>query len=199
MTSERLNGQRVVLARYPKGALQPSDFAVEDCAAPAPSEGEFLVRTHVISVDPMLRLFIDRSALRGGHAGPAAWYNHPRRGGGRSGCLAPQRFCREGDLVEGRFGWQHYAISNGAGVNRVNPALGPLENALGIGGLPGFTAYVGLEAAGGVKPGQTILVSGAAGAVGSAVGALMRARGGRAVAIAGGQSKRGYLIDEGGL
>ena len=101
-----------------------------------------------------------------------------------------------GDLVEGRFGWQHYAASNGMGVHRVNPGLGEPQNALGIGGLPGFTAYAGLAAAGGVKPGQTFLVSGAAGAVGSVAGALINARGGRAVGIASGAAKRRYLIEE---
>ena len=76
------------------------------------------------------------------------------------------------------------------------PALGPIENALGIAGLPGFTAYCGLQVAGGVKAGQTFLVSGAAGAVGSAAGALIAARGGRAVGIAGGADKCRYLTEQ---
>ena len=78
---------------------------------------------------------------------------------------------------------------------RVPARFGGLENALGIGGLPGFTAYIGLNVAGGVKPDQTVLVSGAAGAVGSAVGALVKARGGRVVGIAGGEDKRRYLLE----
>jgi NADPH-dependent curcumin reductase CurA len=101
-----------------------------------------------------------------------------------------------GTIVEGRFGWQHFAVSNGAGVRRVNPKLGGPENALGIGGLPGFTAYVGLEVAGEVTATQTFLISGAAGAVGSAVGALIHARGGRAVGIAGGEAKCRYLVEQ---
>ena len=102
-----------------------------------------------------------------------------------------------GDLVEGRFGWQHYAISNGTGVNRVDPAIGGPENALGIGGLPGFTAFVGVDTAADVRPGTTVLVSGAAGAVGSVVGPLVKARGGRAVGIVGDAAKRDHLIANG--
>jgi NADPH-dependent curcumin reductase len=194
MTSEKPTGQRVVLRSYPKGSLQPSDFAVEDSAAPSTKDGEFLVRTRFISVDPMLRLFVDRTPFGGAMPPMPLGTTIP---GAAVGEVVESRHpgFAVGEIVEGRFGWQHYATSNGAGVNRVNPALGPIENALGIAGLPGFTAYVGLHVAGGVKAAQTILVSGAAGAVGSMAGALIRARGGRAVGIAGGESKRRYLID----
>jgi NADPH-dependent curcumin reductase CurA len=195
MTSERPTGQRVVLHRYPEGSLLPADFAVENYAAPALQDGEFLVRTQLISVDPMLRLFVDRTPFGGGMPPMPLGTTMP---GAAVGEVIESRHpgFKIGELVEGRFGWQHYAASKGTGVIRVNPALGAPENALGIAGLPGFTAYVGLHVAGGVTPGQTILVSGAAGAVGSAAGALIRARGGRAVGIAGGAAKRRYLIDE---
>jgi len=195
MTSERPSGQRVVLRRYPQGPLQPSDFAVESDATPSMQDGEFLVSTIFVSVDPMLRLFVDQAPFGGAMPPMPLGTTIP---GAAVGKVIESRHpgFAAGDLVEGRFGWRHYATSNGAGVNRVNPALGAPENALGIAGLPGFTAYVGLHAAGGVKPGQTILVSGAAGAVGSAAGALIRARGARAVGIVGGEAKRRYLIDE---
>jgi NADPH-dependent curcumin reductase len=189
------SGQRVVLRHHPQGAMQPSDFGVEDLTVPAIGGGEFLVRALYVSVDPMLRLFIDPAPLGGKMPpmplgttipGPAVGEviesNHPD--------------FVVGTIVEGRFGWQHFAVSNGAGVQRVNPKLGGPENALGIGGLPGFTAYVGLEIAGGVKAGQTFLVSGAAGAVGSAAGTLIHARGGRVVGIAGGAAKCRYLVDQ---
>jgi NADPH-dependent curcumin reductase len=189
------SGQRVVLRHHPQGAMQPSDFGVEELTVPAIGEGEFLVRAIYVSVDPMLRLFIDPAPLGGKMPpmplgttipGPAVGEviesNHPD--------------FAVGTIVEGRFGWQHFAVSNGAGVQRVNPKLGGPENALGIGGLPGFTAYVGLEVAGGVEAGQTFLVSGAAGAVGSAAGALIHARGGRAVGIAGGEAKCRYLVEQ---
>jgi len=195
MSMNTANASKVVLASYPEGNLQPGDFAVQACPVPVVAEGTFLVRNVYVSVDPMLRIFIDRmplgsttmpslplgTTIPGAAVGEVVESRHPD--------FTP------GDIVEGRFGWQHLAISNGQGVNRVPPALGGIENALGIGGLPGFTAYIGLHVAGGVKPGQTILVSGAAGAVGSAVGALVKARGGRVVGIAGGEDKRRYLLD----
>jgi NADPH-dependent curcumin reductase CurA len=184
-----------VLRRYPEGKLQPSDFAVEDYVPPALQDGQFLVRMLYVSVDPMLRLFVDQAPFVGGMPAMPLGTTIP---GAAVGVVAESRHpaFKVGDLAEGRFGWQHYATSDGKGVNRVNPALGAPENALGVAGLPGFTAYVGLHVAGGVKTGQTILISGAAGAVGSAAGALIRARGGRAVGIAGGEAKRRYLIDE---
>ena len=187
-------GRQVVLCRHPDGPIRPDDFEIIQSEPVLPPEGGFLVRTLFVSVDPMLRLFIDPKPLGGlmppmplGTPIPGAAVGEVIESGNPAFAV--------GDLVEGRFGWQDYAISDGAGVNRVSPALGGAENALGIAGLPGFTAYVGLEAAGGVKPGQTYLVSGAAGAVGSVAGALIRSRGGRAVGIAGGADKRRYLID----
>jgi NADPH-dependent curcumin reductase len=187
-------GRRVALRHHPDGALRPSDFAVEDQQRPSPEAGQFLVRTTFISVDPMLRLFVDRTPFGGGMPALPLGTTIP---GAAVGEVVESRHpdYAVGDLVEGRFGWQSFALSDGNSVIRVNPHLGPPENALGIAGLPGFTAYVGLEAAGGVKPGQTVLVSGAAGAVGSAVGVLIRARGGRAVGIAGGADKCRYLVD----
>lgn len=195
MTAEGPTGQRVVLRHYPEGALRPTDFAVEDFARPIPNAGEFLVQTQFVSVDPMLRLFVDAKPFGGGMPPLPLGTTIP---GAATGTVIESSHpdYKPGDAVEGRFGWQTFATSTGAGVNRVNPGLGAQEHALGIGGLPGFTAYVGLHVAGGVKPGQTFLVSGAAGAVGSAVGALVNARGGRVVGIAGGEAKRRFLIDE---
>jgi NADPH-dependent curcumin reductase len=188
------SAKKVVLRQHPEGPLKPSDFSVEGAAMPEMDEGKFLVRNAFISVDPMLRIFIDKRPLGGDFLPPLPL-----------GTVIPGAAVGEvikslhpdykvGDLVEGRFGWQNFAVSNGQGVVRVPAGFGAIENALGIGGLPGFTAYIGLDVAGGLKPGQTILVSGAAGAVGSAVGALIKSRGGRVVGIAGGEEKRRYLL-----
>lgn len=197
MKSKNPSEQRVVLRRYPVGALRAGDFAVEDYAMPSPAQGEFLVNNLFVSVDPMIRLFVDYAPLGGTFPPLPLGATIP---GAAVGEVIESRHpdYAVGDLVEGRFGWQHHAVSNGSGVHRINPALGRPEAALGIGGLPGFTAYIGLQVAGGVKPGQTILVSGAAGAVGSVVGALVKARGGRAVGIASGKAKQRYLIEEAG-
>lgn len=189
------NGQRVVLRHHPEGAVQPSDFALEDQPVPEAGDGEFLVRNIYASVDPMLRLFIDPKPFGGGMQAMPLGSTIPGPAVGEIVASNHPDFA-VGALIEGRFGWQSYAVSKGIGVNRVNPRLGPIETALGIAGLPGFTAYCGLQAAGGVIPGQTILVSGAAGAVGSAAGALIHARGGRAVGIAGGAEKCRYLTEQ---
>jgi NADPH-dependent curcumin reductase CurA len=161
---------------------------------PQVADGTFLVRNIFVSVDPMLRIFIDRTPL-GSKSMPSLPVGTTIPGAA-AGEVVESRHpdFAIGDIVEGRFGWQHLALSNGQGVNRVPRSLTAIENALGIGGLPGFTAYIGLKIAA-VKPGQTILVSGAAGAVGSAVGAFVCARGGRVVGIAGGEEKRRYLLD----
>lgn len=196
MSNERPSGRRVALARYPEGDLKPSDFSVEDQEAPAIGEGEFLVRNLFVSVDPMLRLFVDAKPLGGSFPGLPLGTTVP---GAAVGEIVESRNpdYPVGTTVEGRFGWQHYAKSNGAGVNTVSGALGGPEQALGIGGLPGFTAYVGLHVAD-LKPGQTVLVSGAAGAVGSVVGPLAASRGIRAVGIASGAEKVRYLTQEAG-
>ncbi|PXA82835.1 NADP-dependent oxidoreductase [Nostoc sp. 3335mG] len=196
MSGERPVGQRVALARYPEGDLQPSDFAIEDQATPAIGDGEFLVRNLFVSVDPMLRLFVDAKPLGGSFPGLPLGTTVP---GAAVGEIVESNNAEfpVGTTVEGRFGWQHYAKSNGAGVNIVSGALGGPEQALGIGGLPGFTAYVGLHVAD-LKPGQTVLVSGAAGAVGSVVGPLAASRGIRAVGIASGPDKAHYLVEQAG-
>ncbi|MEY2927282.1 MAG: hypothetical protein RL367_1759 [Pseudomonadota bacterium] len=189
------SGQRVVLRHYPQGGVRPSDFGIEDQDIPAAGEGQFVVRAIFASVDPMLRLFIDAKPFISGLPPMPLGAIIP---GPAVGEIIESRHpdFAVGEIVEGRFGWQNFAVSNGAGVQRFNPQLGPVENALGIAGLPGFTAYTGLQEAGGVSAGQTFLVSGAAGAVGSAAGALIHARGGRAVGIAGGASKCRYLTEK---
>jgi len=163
---ERPSGRRVVLQRVPQGRLDPADLAVENYRAPELKDGEFLVRNLFLSIDPMNRLHIDGSALGGAVPPLPLGSTIP---GAAVGEVFESRHpdFAVGELVEGRFGWQHYGVSRGDAVRRVNPALGEPENALGIGGLPGFTAFVGLSVVGGVQPGQTVLVSGAAGAVGS--------------------------------
>lgn len=188
------SARSVILHRYPEGAVQASDFAVAERPLPVPGDGEFLVGIDYVSVDPMLRLFIDPKPFGGGM--PAMPLGSPIPGAA-VGRIIESRHpgFKAGEVVEGRFGWNTLAVSNGVGVQRVSPALGPIENALGIGGLPGFTAYVGLRVAGELKADQTVLVSGAAGAVGSVVGALLKARGIRVVGIAGGEEKRRYLME----
>lgn len=199
MTANWAKGRRIVLRRHPEHELQPSDFDFEDQETLTPGQNQFLVRNLFISVDPMLRLLVDAAPL-GGLLPSLSLPLGATIPGPAVGEIIESRLesFAVGDLVEGRFGWQDYALSDGAGVHRISKALGAPENALGIGGLPGFTAYIGLNVAGGVKPGQNFLVSGAAGAVGSVAGPLIRARGGRAVGIVSGKAKQRYLVEQAG-
>ena len=195
MPLDNQSAKKVVLRNHPKGHLKATDFAVEAGTVPEVTDGTFLVRNVFVSVDPMLRIFIDQKPL-GSSTMPGLPLGTVIPGAAVGEVIESRHTgFKPGDIVEGRFGWQHYALSKGHGVGRVPARFGGLENALGIGGLPGFTAYIGLNVAGGVKPDQTVLVSGAAGAVGSAVGALVKARGGRVVGIAGGEDKRRYLLE----
>jgi NADPH-dependent curcumin reductase CurA len=101
-----------------------------------------------------------------------------------------------GDIVQGEFGWQEYAISNGRGIRKIDPKLAPISTSLGVLGMPGLTAYFGLLDIGQPKAGETVVVSGAAGAVGAIVGQIARIKGCRAVGIAGSDDKVRYLVDE---
>ena len=101
-----------------------------------------------------------------------------------------------GDIVEGRTGWQEYVMSDGRGVRKIDPSLAPITTALGVLGMPGMTAWTGLKNIGQPKPGETLVVAAASGAVGSLVGQLAKLKGCRAVGIAGGEKKCNYVVEE---
>jgi NADPH-dependent curcumin reductase CurA len=103
---------------------------------------------------------------------------------------------KAGDIVQSEFGWQEYAVSDGKGVRKVDPSIAPISTAIGILGMPGMTAYFGLLEIGQPKSGETVLISGAAGAVGMAVGQIAKIKGCRVVGIAGSDDKVQYLVDE---
>jgi NADPH-dependent curcumin reductase CurA len=149
-----------------------------------------LLRTLYVSVDPYMRGRISgvRSYARPVEIGEVM-------GGGAVARVVASRHAgfSEGDVVEGMLGWQDYALSDGAGLRRVDPALAPISTALGVLGMPGMTAYFGLLEIGRPKAGETVLVSGAAGAVGSLVGQIAKLQGCRAVGIAGSDDKVAWL------
>jgi NADPH-dependent curcumin reductase CurA len=101
-----------------------------------------------------------------------------------------------GEIVEGYFGWQQYAVSDGVGARKVDPSLAPISTALGVLGMPGLTAYFGLLEIGKPQPGETVVVSGAAGAVGSLVGQIAKIQGCHVVGIAGTDEKARYVVEE---
>jgi NADPH:quinone reductase len=185
--------RQITLAARPVGFPKDSDFKLVEAPIPTPKGSEFVVRVIYTSVDPYMR----------GRMNDAASYAAPVKlgevmGGGAVGKVISSNnpSFREGDIVEGPFGWQEYAVSNGQGVRKIDPSLAPISTALGVLGMPGLTAYFGLLDICGPQPGETVVVSGAAGAVGSLVGQIAKIKGCRVVGIAGADDKIAYLTDE---
>jgi len=185
--------KQITLAARPVGFPKDSDFKLVESPMPTPKDGEFLVRVIYMSVDPYMR----------GRMNDAASYAAPVQlgevmGGGAVGKVISSNnpSSREGEIVEGFFGWQEYAVSNGEGVRKIDPGLAPISTALGVLGMPGLTAYFGLLDICNPQLGETVVVSGAAGAVGSLVGQIALIKGCRAVGIAGADDKVAYLTDE---
>lgn len=182
------------LARRPSpGLVTPDVFEVVDEALPEPGPNEFRVKIGCISLDPAMRGWINEgrsyvapvalgSVMRAYAAGIVDVSNHPK--------------FKPGDAVQGLFGVQQYAISDGKGVGRADLAQAPLERWVGGLGMPGWTAYFGLLEVGKPKAGETVVVSAASGAVGSVVGQIAKIKGCRVVGIAGGPDKCRYVVDE---
>jgi len=185
--------RRIVLAARPQGAPEPEDFRLEENPIPQPSDGEVLLRTLYLSLDPYMRNVMDEVAPVYTNS---VQLGQPMVGGTVSRVVASKnpRF-RVGDLVLGASGWQDYAVSNGTGLAPLGEMAQP-SLALGVLGMPAFTAYVGLLDIGQPKPGETLVVAAASGAVGSAVGQIGKIKGMRVVGIAGGAQKCRYVVDE---
>jgi NADPH-dependent curcumin reductase CurA len=172
--------------------VAPSNFERRETEVGEPGEGQLLVRNLYLSLDPAMRAWIS----------DAESYMPPVQIGEvmRAGCVAQVIASRhpdfaEGDLVFGMFGWQEYAVADGSGVSKVPQGVGPVD-ALSALGLTSLTAYFGLEDIGKPRPGETVVVSGAAGATGSVVGQLAKLKGCRVIGIAGGPEKCAWLTDE---
>ena len=181
------------LAARPVGLPKPSDWELTDEPVAGPGDGEFLVRVDYLSVDPAMRTWMNagRSYV------PPVEIGEVMRAGG-IGRVIDSRHpdFAVGDDVFGTFGVQRYAVSDGAGVNAVDTTLAPAPVYLGALGISGLTAYFGLLDVGRPQPGQTVVVSGAAGSVGSIAGQIARINGCRAIGIAGGEDKCRWLVEE---
>jgi NADPH-dependent curcumin reductase CurA len=182
------------LAARPVGAVKRSDFTYSGEALRELADGEVLVQIQYVSLDPAMRGWLNASEDS---------YMPPVAIGEVMRAIAVGRVTASnnagfavGDHVSGLMGVQEYAISNGQGLNKVNPALAPLPMFLSVLGMTGLTAYFGLFEVGQPKAGDTVVVSGAAGAVGAIVGQLAKAHGARVIGIAGGADKCRYLVDE---
>lgn len=181
------------LAARPVGLPRPADWDFVEEPAGEPGDGEFLVRVVYLSLDPAMRGWMNagRSYIRPVELGEVM----RAAAVGRVVASRHPGFA-EGDYVSGAFGVQEYCVSNGRGVTKVSPGPAPLPVHLGTLGPTGMTAYFGLLDVGRPQPGQTVVVSAAAGAVGSIVGQIAKILGCRVVGIAGGERKCRLVVDE---
>ncbi|MFE2628337.1 NADP-dependent oxidoreductase, partial [Streptomyces sp. NPDC059374] len=187
---------QVRLAARPVGEPRPTDWEHTREPVAEPADGEFLVQVLYLSIDPAMRGWMNagRSYIRPVEIGEVM----------RAGAIGRVIASRHpgfavGDHVSGSFGVQEYCVSDGRGVTTVDPAAAPLPTYLGALGMSGLTAYFGLVDIGRPEPGQTVVVSGAAGAVGSVAGQVAKALGCRVVGIAGGEEKCRLVVDEFGF
>jgi NADPH-dependent curcumin reductase CurA len=181
------------LKARPQGMPKRSDFDYVDEPVPEPADGEVLVQVLYLSLDPAMRGWMNDARS---YIPPVGIGEVMRAGGvGRVVKSKHSRFA-EGDHVSGMTGIQEWAVAPGDMLTKVDTSLAPLPTYLGALGMPGLTAYFGLLDIGKPQPGETVVVSAAAGAVGSVVGQIARIKGCRAVGIAGGEEKCRYLTEE---
>jgi NADPH-dependent curcumin reductase len=192
MSQSPSQNRRVVLAARPAGAPGAEHFRIETSAVPEPVDGELLLRTLSLSLDPYMRGMMNEiapvytrsiaigEAMAGATVNRVVASKHPK--------------FRAGDLVLGNAGWQDYALSDGKDLLPLGDLAQP-SRALGILGMPSFTAYVGLLDIGAPAPGETVVVAAATGAVGAVVGQIAKLSGARAIGIAGGADKCRYAVE----
>ncbi len=185
--------RQILLKSRPSGMPSAENFERVERPVPEPRDGEILTRTLFLSLDPYMR----------GRMSDAKSYAAPVPIGGvmtgqTVGRVVASRAAgfAEGDVVLGYGNWQDYAVLPAKAARKIDPALAPVSTALGVLGMPGRTAYVGLLDIGQPKPGETVVVSAASGAVGAVVGQIAKIKGCRAVGIAGGPEKCRYVVDE---
>jgi NADPH-dependent curcumin reductase CurA len=183
---------QVQLASRPHGWPTQDNFRIVESAMAPIGDGQLLVRSHYLSLDPYMR----------GRMSDAPSYVKPVEVGAvmcgeAVGEVLASKHARyeAGDFVYGDLGWQQFALANGDQVRKVDPRV-PLAAQLSVLGMPGVTAWCGLLQIGQPKPGETVVVSGAAGAVGSIVGQIAKLKGCRAVGIAGGPEKCHYVVED---
>lgn len=193
MPQNDIVNRRILLAAHPRGLPTAQDFRLDQAAVPVPEDGQVLLRTLYLSLDPYMRNLMDE---KGPVYAPAVPLGQTMAGETVSRVVAsrhPQ--FRDGDVVSSNAGWQDYVVSDGEGLAPLGDLAQP-SLALGGLGMPAFTAYVGLLDIGQPKPGETVVVAAATGAVGAVVGQIAKLKGARVVGIAGGADKSRYAVEE---
>jgi NADPH-dependent curcumin reductase CurA len=188
-----MKNKQVLLASRPQGTVEESHFRIVESDIPKAGDNEFVVRNHYLSLDPYMRGRMDNEKSYAAKAEVGAVMVGTAVG---EVIESKHEKFNPGEFVETRTGWQEYGVSNGGGVRKLDPNYVPLSAYLGVVGMPGVTAWIGLNEHGKPKAGETVVVSAASGAVGSAVGQLAKLKGCRAVGIAGGKAKCDYVVNE---
>jgi hypothetical protein len=191
-----MKNTRVLLARRPTGLPDRETWTIETVEVRRPEAGEFLAEVRYISLDPAMRGWIKEGKS---YIEPVNVGDVMRAGGVARVVESRHPEFAEGDHVVGITGVQSHWLSNGKGARKIDAERATLPQYLGVLGMPGMTAYFGILEVGAIKEGETVLVSGAAGAVGSLVGQVAKIKGCRVVGIAGGPEKCALLTDEFGF
>ena len=185
--------RRIVLAERPAAYPEPKHFRLEELPIPKPSEGEALVETIWLSLDPYMR-----GRMREGPSYATPVQIGGVMTGGVVGRVVESRTpdLAVGDIVDGSLGWQEYAVSRPGALRRVDPDLAPISTAVGVLGMPGMTAYFGFLDVCEPEVGDTVVVSAASGAVGQVVGQIGKIMGCRVVGTAGTDEKVDFIVNE---
>jgi NADPH-dependent curcumin reductase CurA len=185
--------RQIVLAARPHGKPKPADFRLEETEIPTPAAGQLRLKVQYLSLDPYMRGRMDD---RKSYAKPLQ-LGEVMTGETVARVIASNRTdYSEGDIVLAPTGWRTHALSDGAGVRKLDPTVALVTTGLGVLGMPGFTAYAGLRLIGKPQPGETVVVAAASGPVGSLVGQLAKLAGARAIGIAGGSEKCAFVKNE---
>src|SRR5687768_13075113 len=193
MPSNTRTNRRILLARRPQGWVEETDFRLVEAPVPEPGDGEVLVRNRYLSLDPYMRM---RMSDAPSYA-PSVAIGEVMVGGTIGEVIASRSpLLAQGDVVMGPLGWQCYGVAPATRLRRIENPVAPLSAYLGVLGMPGITAWVGLELIGATVPGQALVVSAASGAVGSVAGQIGRIRGCSTIGIAGGAEKCRHVEEE---
>jgi NADPH-dependent curcumin reductase len=185
-----MKNRRIVLAARPAGAPADTDFRLEETDVPSPGNGQVLLRTLYLSLDPYMRGRMNA----GPSYAPPVQIGEVMEGATVSEVVESKSTqWRPGDVVRSYTGWQAHALAEGSGLERIDPNVAPVSTALGVLGMPGLTAYTGLLHIGQPKARETVVVAAASGAVGSVVGQIAKIKGCRAVGVAGSQQKCDFV------
>jgi NADPH-dependent curcumin reductase CurA len=193
MPQNTTTNRRFVLKARPHGAPTAEDFRLETVPVPVPQTGQVLLRTLFLSLDPYMR---GRMSDGPSYAPPVAIGDVMVGGTVSRVEVSKHADFKVGELVLGYAGWQDYALSDGKGITSIAHAQRHPSHALGVLGMPGFTAYMGLLDIGRPVAGETVVVAAASGAVGSVVGQIAKIKACYVVGIAGGEDKCKYVVDE---